>query len=62
MNKEYIVVALSVGGRNNKIFKNGEKVKASNFHDGIAEQLVEGGFLKPVQEKKVEKKKAKAKK
>lgn len=43
--KEYIVICLSVGGLNNKIFHSQDKVKQSNFAPGIAEELVKSKFL-----------------
>lgn len=56
-NKKYIVVALSVGGLNNKIFKSGDVVTAEAFPQDHAEELVKQGFLKPEKQepKKVEK-------
>lgn len=44
---EYIVTALSVGGKR-KVFFSGKKVKDTDFIEGRAEQLVEQGFLKRV--------------
>jgi hypothetical protein len=44
--KNYTVISYSVGGRNNKVYKSGDKVKESNFPPGNAEDLVKGGFLK----------------
>lgn len=43
---EYKVIALSVGGKGNKIFHSGDIVSDKNFPDGNAEKLVELGFLK----------------
>lgn len=56
--KIYTVIAYSVGGMNNKVYKSGEKVKESNFPPGNAEKLVEQGFLKADVEKEVSKKKS----
>lgn len=47
--KEYIVIALSVGGLNNKIFNSGDTVNDKQFVQGHAEKLVEQGFLTPLQ-------------
>lgn len=44
---EYRVIALSVGGSNNKIFDSGDIVKTENFKEGRAEELVKLGFLEP---------------
>ena len=52
MSRKYEVIALSVGGQNNKIFKHGEKVDDSNFGKDRADELVKGGFLKPLDDKK----------
>lgn len=55
MEKTYKVIALSVGGLNNKIFNSGETVTADNFPRGNAEDLVKQGFLqevKPPEDKK----------
>lgn len=56
--KNYTVVAYSVGGKNNKVYKSGDKVDESNFPPGNADKLVEQGFLKEftkAQQAKVEK-------
>lgn len=45
--KHYKVIALSVGGRNKKIFNAGDIVKESHFQEGRAEELVEQKFLAP---------------
>lgn len=50
--KTYIVIALSVGGLGNKIFKSGDEVKENNFYEGHADKLVDQGFLKLKEEKK----------
>lgn len=52
--KEYEVISLSMGGKNNKIFNSGDIVTAEDFEEGDIPQLIKDGFLK---EKKVEKKK-----
>lgn len=44
--KKYIVIALSVEGRNNKIYYSGDEVQANFFADGSAEELCRDGFLK----------------
>lgn len=44
--QEYKVIALSVGGRANKIFSAGDTVNEDHFIPGRAEELVEQGFLK----------------
>jgi hypothetical protein len=44
--REYKVIALSVGGRANKIFSAGDTVNEDHFIPGRAEELVEQGFLK----------------
>jgi hypothetical protein len=46
----YEVIALSVGGKGNKIFKFGETVTEAQFPNGNAAELVEKGFLKAVKE------------
>ncbi len=46
--KKYLVVALSVGGMNNKIYELNNEVTADCFPEGHAEELVEKGFLKPI--------------
>lgn len=46
---KYIVVALSVGAKSNKIFYAGEEVSGDAFDEGHAEALVEQGFLKPIE-------------
>lgn len=48
--KSYKVIALSVGGLNNKIFNSGDEVFENNFHPGRADQLVVSGFLKEIKE------------
>lgn len=44
--KNYTVIAYSVGGINNIVYKSGDEVKESNFPPGNAEKLVSQGFLK----------------
>lgn len=46
--KKFKVIALSVGGSNNRIFHSGDIVDESNFPKGNAELLVEKDFLKPI--------------
>jgi hypothetical protein len=41
----YKVIALTVSGLGNKVFRAGEIVSESNFVAGRAEKLVESGFL-----------------
>ena len=47
---KYKVIALSVGGLKNKIYKAGEIVLADSFND--ADALVKAGFLVLLEEKK----------
>lgn len=49
---KYKVISLSVGGKGNKIFKNGDIVVSDNFID--AKALVKGGFLEEILEVKKE--------
>lgn len=49
--KRYKVIALSVGGRGNKIFKSGDEVNEDCFLPGHVEELVSGMFLQPIAEK-----------
>ena len=49
---EYKVIALSVGGRKNKIFKAGDKVADTDFPEGALDGLIKGGYIKSVEEKK----------
>jgi hypothetical protein len=44
--KQYKVIALSVGGRANKIFSAGDSVNEDNFIPGRADKLEKLGFLK----------------
>lgn len=44
--KQYTVIALSVGGRGNKIFSSGDTVSENDFIPGRAEELVQQKFLK----------------
>jgi len=48
MAKEYKVIALSVGGRFNKIYHSGDVVKSEDFQPGRAEALAAQGFLSPI--------------
>lgn len=43
--KTYKVVALSVGGRGKRIFNSGDKVTENDFVPGVADQLVDRGYL-----------------
>lgn len=45
---QYKVIALSVGGKGNKIFNSGDTVTELNFPEGNAAKLVEEGFLEPI--------------
>jgi hypothetical protein len=44
----YKVISLSVGGKNNRVFKSGDIVTDSHFHLGAAKELAEKGFLKEI--------------
>lgn len=44
--KKYIVIALSVGGMGNKIFRCNDVVNEDQFLPGRADELVESGFLR----------------
>jgi len=44
--KQYLVIALSVGGPNNKIYRAKQVVTEDNFRPGRAEELVQLGFLR----------------
>lgn len=46
---EYKVIALSVGGLGNKVFKHGDIVTELNFETNTAQKLVDGGFLEPIE-------------
>lgn len=46
--KKYKVIALSVGGARNKVYKSGDIVTAESFPPGNAEKLVATGFIIPV--------------
>jgi len=50
--KHYEVIALSVGGPNNKIYRSRDIVREDNFRPGRAEELVTLGFLRPLPEDK----------
>ena len=47
---KYKVIALSVGGKGNQVFKVGDIVSSENFND--AKVLVDGGFLEEIMEAK----------
>lgn len=49
----YKVIALSVGGRRNKIFKSGDEVTADDFPPGTCPDLVAKGFLEEVKRPEV---------
>lgn len=44
----YKIIALSVGGKGNKIFNSGDIVTELNFPEGNAAKLVDEGFLEPI--------------
>ena len=48
--KKYKVIALSVGGASNKIFRSGDVVTDADFAPGHAEKLVKGGYIKPLED------------
>lgn len=48
--KQYRVIALSVGGRGNRIFESGDTVTENNFTEGRAAELENQGFLKEIGE------------
>ena len=56
---KYKVIALSVGGVSNKIFKSGDEVSDTDFPEGAAKELVKKGFLKPMTDKEIAESKAK---
>jgi len=47
---KFKVIALSVGGKGNQVFKAGDVVSSDNFND--AKALVDGGFLAEISELK----------
>jgi hypothetical protein len=49
---DYKVIALSVGGRGNKIFSSGDIVSEEKFPVGTIDSLVKGGYIEPIGEKK----------
>lgn len=52
---KYKVIALSVGGLGNKVFKLNDEVSENNFPKGHAEELVKKGFLAKAEEPKAPK-------
>lgn len=48
--KKYKVIALTVGGRGNKIFKSKDIVTEDQFLPGHIGELVKNGFILPVEE------------
>lgn len=48
LRRKYKVVALSVAGRRNKVYKVHDVVYETDFPHGVAEQLVKKGFLNPI--------------
>ncbi len=53
MAKKYKVIALSVGGLNNKIYHSGDIVLETAFINGRADELVKSGFLEVHKEYKI---------
>jgi len=51
---DYEVISLSLGGKNNRVFKSGDLVTDKHFHVGAAIELEEKGFLKKVVAKPIE--------
>ena len=47
----YKVIVSALSGRGNKIYKDGDIVKDSDFVEGRALELVSGGFLEEIKEK-----------
>ncbi len=45
---KYKVIALSIGGRKNKIFSAGDIVTEENFPSGNIEALVTGKYIEPI--------------
>ncbi len=60
--RKFKVIALSVGGLNNKIFRSGDMVQENNFPQGNVDTLVKEGFLKEIQAPKKQPRKRVAKK
>ncbi len=54
----YKVIVSALSGRGNRIYKDGDIVKISDFVDGRALELVKGGFLEEIKEKVEDKPKA----
>lgn len=48
--KKYKVIALTVGGRGNKIFKSKDIVTEDQFLPGHIDELVKNGFIAPFEE------------
>lgn len=46
--KKYKVIALSVGGKHNKIYHSGDIVTEDKFHDGEAPGLARKKFIEPI--------------
>lgn len=57
--RKFRVIALSVGGMNNKVYKSQDVVNEDNFPEGNADKLVKGKFLKELTKAEL-KKEAKA--
>jgi hypothetical protein len=47
--KTYKVIALSVGGKRNKVFASGDIVREKDFPEGAFPALVLNGFLEPIE-------------
>ena len=54
--QKFIVKALSVGGLKNQIFNSGDVVCEENFPQENIAELVEKGFLVPIDNTQIEKK------
>lgn len=46
--RSFKVIALAVGGKNNKIYRSGDTVYPKNFPDGNVDRLVNEGFLQEI--------------
>lgn len=54
----YKVIVSALSGKGNRIYKDGDIVKDSDFVEGRALELVKGGFLEEIKEKVEDKPKA----
>lgn len=48
----YRVIALSVGGIGNKVFRYGDRVSEANFPKERFQEILKGGFLEAIEEEK----------